>query len=128
MTTPPKKVFVTNKGGHNYSDAERFGELIFMTEGSQNRFAVSSTYRAFIDAMSDSNENDYLLITSMNVLNAIAAAIFARKHGRLNLLLFNRGKYEARELDIDSLLWIDDPTAGQILTTSEKEPQTDGNL
>lgn len=118
-----RKVYVTNKGGHNYSDAERFGELVFMTEGSQNRFAVSAIYRSFIDAMADSHPDDYLLVTSMNVLNSVASAIFARKHGRLNLLLFNRGRYEARELNIDSLLWLDDDADGQNLTNTEKEDQ-----
>lgn len=115
------KVYVINKGGHNYSDAARFGELIFMSEGSQNRFAVSATYRSFVETMQGSNEDDYILVTSMNVLNSIASAIFARKHGRLNLLLFNKGQYEPRELDIDSLLYMDVEPNRQNLTDSNKE-------
>lgn len=103
------KVYITNRGGHDYTDAERFGSLIFLSEGFQNRFAVSSTYRNFIEGMVDSHESDYILVTSMNVLNSVASAIFARKHGRLNLLLFNNGKYQPRELDIDSLLHLDEP-------------------
>ena len=117
------KVYVVNKGGHNYSDATRFGELIFMSEGSQNRFAVSATYRLFVESMQGSNEDDYILVTSMNVLNAVASAIFARKHGRLNLLLFNKGQYEPRELDIDSLLYMDDESSRQNLTVSNKDNQ-----
>ena len=102
-----RRVFITNRGGHNYSDAKRFGELVYMTEGRQNRFAVASIYRTFTEAMDGSSKSDYLLVTSMNVLNSIAAAIFARKHGCLNLLLFKEGRYEPREIDIDSLLYLD---------------------
>lgn len=103
-----QKVYVVNKGGHDYSDARRFGELVYLSEGTQNRFAVSSLYRQFVDVMEGSQPHDYILVTSMNVLNSIAAAVFARKHGKLNMLLFKNGRYEPRELDIDSLLWLDD--------------------
>lgn len=102
----PTKVYVVNRGGHNYSDAERFGKLIYLSEGNQNRFAAGAIYRTFVEVLRDSNEDDYILVTSMNVLNSIASAIFSRKHGKLNLLLFHDGKYEPRELDVDSLLHI----------------------
>lgn len=100
-----RKVFVTNKGGHNYEKAGEYGELIYVTEGTINRFATATIYRAFVDAMAESKEDDFLLVTSMNVMNAIGAAVFARKHGRLNILLYREGKYIPRELDIDSLLY-----------------------
>lgn len=99
-----KKVYITNRGGHNYEKAAQFGELVFVTEGTLNRFSTSTIYRAFVDAMQGSSEDDYMLITSMNVVNAIGAAVFARKHGKLNLLLYREGQYVPRELDIDALL------------------------
>ena len=99
-----RKVYIPNKGGHDYSGAARFGEIIFVTEGTQDRFAIANMYRAFIDAMADSNERDYFLPSSMNILNAIGAAVFARKHGRINFLLFRNGEYIEREVDIDSLI------------------------
>ena len=99
-----RKVFIPNKGGHDYSRAAEFGEIVFVTEGTQNRFAVANLYRAFIDAMVDSDKMDYFVPSSMNILNAIGAAVFARKHGRLNFLLFREGEYIEREVDIDSLI------------------------
>ena len=99
-----RKVFIPNKGGHDYSKAAKFGELVFVTEGTQDRFAVSNIYRAFVDAMADSDKMDYFLPSSMNTLNTIGAAVFAKKHGRLNFLLFSEGKYIEREVDIDSLI------------------------
>ncbi len=102
------KVYVTNRGGHSYEAAEKFGEIIYITEGTLNRFATSTLYRAFIDGMAESQPEDYILITSMSIVNAIGAAVFARKHGCLNLLLYRSGEYILREINIDSLLTEED--------------------
>jgi len=104
MTNRRHKVFVTNRGGHSYEAAEKYGEVVYVTEGTLNRFATSSLYRAFVDSMAESQPEDYILITSMSIVNAIGAAVFARKHGCLNLLLYRSGEYVLREINIDSLL------------------------
>lgn len=91
-----KKVFVVNKSSHDFSAAENFGEIIFLSEGSINRYATSSMVRQFGEIMADSNEHDYIVPCSLNVMNSIACAIFARKHGKLNLLLYQNGKYIER--------------------------------
>ncbi len=98
------KVYVTNRGGHSYDAAEKYGEIVYITEGTLNRFATSTIYRAFVDGMAESRPEDYILITSMSIVNAIGAAVFARKHGCLNLLLYRSGEYILREIDIDSLV------------------------
>lgn len=108
MTDTNRKVFVTNRGGHSYEAAERFGEIVYITEGTLNRFATATIYRAFVDGMKDSQPEDYILITSMSIVNAIGAAVFARKHGRLNLLLYRQEEYILREIDIDSLIQIEE--------------------
>jgi hypothetical protein len=99
-----RKVYIPNQGGYNYSDAERFGKLIYVTTGNINRFEISSIYRTFVEAMAESDKNDFFMPTSLSVLNTIGGAVFAAKHGRLNLLVFKDGKYLPRELDINSLL------------------------
>jgi hypothetical protein len=95
-----KKVFVPNEGaGHDYSDAERYGELVFVTGGSINPFDTGVMNRAWSSALADSSPSDYLVVTSLNSLCMIGAAQFAIKHKRLNLLLFSsRGKYRKREI------------------------------
>jgi hypothetical protein len=82
------KVFVPNEGaGHDYSDAERYGELVFVTGGSINPFDTGVMNRAWSSALADSSPSDYLVVTSLI------------KHKRLNLLLFSsRGKYRKREI------------------------------
>jgi hypothetical protein len=91
-------VFIVNKSCHNYSDAKRFGKLVFMTEGTINRYAVSIVYREFITYMKDSDPEDFILVTGMSTMLAVACGIFSAQHGRLNLLLFKKGRYLERTL------------------------------
>lgn len=90
------KVYVVNKSAHDFSPAESYGEVIFLSEGSMNRYATNSMIRQFEDAMKDSQPNDYIVPCSLNVMNSIACAIFAHKHGKLNLLLYKNGVYIER--------------------------------
>lgn len=91
-------VYIVNKSSHNFSEAEKFGKLVFMSEGRLNRYATNDMVRKFSDAMRNSTKEDYLLPCSLNTANVMAGAIFARKHGRLNLLLFkpSTGEYIER--------------------------------
>ena len=99
------KVFVINKGGHDFSSARRFGTLVFLSEGSTSKFATNKIYRSFVRKLNDSKPGDFILITGLTVMSSIACAIFARKHGRLNLLIFDGAtSYSRRTLEIDSLL------------------------
>jgi len=106
-----KKVFVVNHGCHDLSDAERFGELVFLSEGAINRYAVSNMYREFVQYLKDSNKEDFLLITGLSIMSSLACSIFARMHGRINLLLYKAsrtsevdGHYIERTVMFDELL------------------------
>lgn len=94
------RVFIVNKSAHDFSDAERFGTLVFITEGKLNRFSANDMHRqaALVFAESVSTIHDYIVPCSLNVLNSIVCATFACKHGRLNLLLFKQGKYIERNI------------------------------
>ena len=92
----PTKVFIVNKSSHDFQPAEKYGEVVFLSEGSMNRYATNSMVRQFTDAMENSSPGDYIVPCSLNVMNSIACAIFAHRHGRLNLLLFKDGIYIER--------------------------------
>ena len=97
----PKNVFIVNKSAHDFSAARDFGRITFMSEGPMNRYSCNNMYRVFSDSMKKSTKNDYIVPCSLNVMNAIACAIFAHKHGTLNLLLFKEGKYLERNLVLE---------------------------
>ncbi len=92
------KVYIVNNGGHDYTDALRFGDLVFCTHGTLDKFDTSQMYRELADAMFDSQPEDFILLTSLTSLCCIAAAIFAQKHGQLHLLLHKGGQYLPRSL------------------------------
>ena len=94
-----KRVYVVNKSVHDFSAAVEFGELIYLSEGSINRFNTSQIYRKFYPILKDSNKTDYILITGLTVMNLVAAFIFAIKHRRLNLLLFKSYRGEKEYLE-----------------------------
>jgi len=104
MDKENRKVFVTNKGGHDFSDAERFGELVFLTEGRVNRYSINTLYRELVDATNNAKTDDYLLVSSLNILNALASSILSYKFGVVNYLLFNDGEYLVRTIRYDYLL------------------------
>jgi hypothetical protein len=95
-------IYVVNKGGHDLSAAMKHGEkLIFLSEGEQNRFALNSMYRKFKPILDESQPDDFLLMTGLTNMCAVASAIFGHKHGRVNWLLFYDGRYIKRTILLD---------------------------
>jgi len=91
-----KKVYIVNRSSHDFSAAEQFGELVFLSEGPMNRYSTNNMYRVFKEVMEESSGDDYIVPCALNVMNSIACALFAYKHGKLNLLLFKDGSYIER--------------------------------
>lgn len=92
------KVFIVNKSNHDFSEATKFGEITFLSEGPMNRYSTNNMARIFEDVLKDSHKDDFIVPCSLNVMNIIAGAIFAKKHGCINLLLFKDGRYIERNL------------------------------
>jgi hypothetical protein len=93
----PTKVYIPNKSGHNYKDAERYGELVFITAGVQNKYSVNHMVRIWQEVIKDSSPEDCIVLTGLNIICAIGCAVFARKHGRINLLIWRNERYIKRE-------------------------------
>lgn len=101
-------VYIVNKGGHDYSDAKRFGSLEFLSEGAVSPFSVNKIYRDFAMRLRRSSPDDFILLTSLTILNVVATSCFSFLHnGRLNILLFRNGRYIERRLELKELLTSD---------------------
>ena len=48
--------------------------------------------------IANSSPKDYIVITGLSVITAMAAAMFAAKHRQLNLLLWDHGRYQSCNL------------------------------
>jgi hypothetical protein len=97
LTKP--KVFVCNKSSHDFRPALKFGELVFVTKGEVNKFALTEIYRQFHEAMKDSTDDDFFLPTSLPILCAIGTGILAHRHGRVRFLLYRSDAYIIRTVD-----------------------------
>ena len=83
-----KKVLIVNDSGHDYSAAERFGELVILSTGNIAKFDVTRMHRTFAPELDQSSPDDFILQSGPSVMNCVACAYFAALHNRLNLLLF----------------------------------------
>lgn len=92
------KVFVINDCGHDYSEAKRFGELVYLTKGQVPSFNTNKNYRTLLNKMKSASDGDYILVTSLASLNCIAGWIIGHLGLSLNLLLFKDGRYLKRRL------------------------------
>ncbi len=101
-------VWIPNKAGHTFADAERFGELRYLTEGTVNRYSANSMYRTFSEQMENAHSYDFLLVSSLSILNSIASGILAYKFGLVNYLLFKNGVYLERSVNYSSLITRED--------------------
>ena len=93
-----KMVYIPNRGPHDYSEAKSFGQLIYCTEGSLDKFDTSQMFRELTAAMADAQPEDYILLTSLASLCSVACAVFAHRFGRLNLLIHRGQGYVERSL------------------------------
>lgn len=98
------KVYVVSKGFHDWEKASAFGEVVFLSKAPVNRMAVSCMARRFIPELENSSPDDLIVISGLSVMNTIAGAIFAMKHRRLNLLIYDsdNDRYVKRELIFDN--------------------------
>jgi hypothetical protein len=91
------KVYIVNKGCHDHSDAKRFGELTYLSDTALNRYATSNMFREFMPKLKKSSPDDYILLTGLSVMGAVACSIFAFLHGRINLLLYKSTRKEGEK-------------------------------
>ena len=97
------KVYVINKSAHDFSKAEKFGTLHFLSRGAMSKYATNRIFRQFEEELVGATDEDYILLTSLTVMNVIACVMFALRFKKLNLLLLKDDDYVARKLDLSEV-------------------------
>jgi len=97
-----RKVFVLNNGGKDYSDAERFGDIVFCTQGSLDKWNISQMYRDLEMALMDAQADDLILLDSLASLCSTASAMMAFRFGEVHYLIYKDGKYIQRDLMLEN--------------------------
>ena len=99
------KVFIPNRGFHDFSEAAKYGELVYLTEGLvKPNTSVNQLYRLLSEKMADSTDEDMLLVCSLSILNAVAASILTHKHGAVNYLIYRQrnGTYRRNRVVLEN--------------------------
>ena len=89
------RVYVVNKSSHDYSPAEDFGKIIYLSYKSLSPFGTSKLFRSFSEKLKGSEWDDFILVSGLSIMTAIACCIFVSKHKRLNLLIYNHAELKA---------------------------------
>ena len=84
-----KKVFVANFNNQDVSPAERFGQLVYLTEGSTNIFNTNKLVVEIKSKLEEIRDTDFLLVSGHSIVNIIASSIILFKYGILNVLIYD---------------------------------------
>ena len=83
------KVYVVNNTNHDYSKAEQYGELVYVTKGKLPIFKTN-TVRAMLEkGLVKFTKDDYLLISGPAIVNIMAATILYNKFDTVKFLVFD---------------------------------------
>ena len=83
------KVYVVNNTNHDYSKAELYGELVYVTKGKLPIFKTN-TVRAMLEkGLVKFTKDDYLLISGPAIVSVMAAIILFNKFDTVKFLVFD---------------------------------------
>ena len=83
------KVYVVNNTNHDYSKAEQYGELVYITKGKLPIFKTN-TVRAMLEkGLVKFTKDDYLLISGPAIVSVMAATILYNNFDSVKFLVFD---------------------------------------
>jgi hypothetical protein len=83
------KVYIVNNANHDYSKAEQYGELVYVTRGKLPIFKTN-TVRAMLEkGLVKFTKDDYLLISGPAIVSVMAATVLYNKFDTVKFLVFD---------------------------------------
>ena len=99
------KVYIINESGHDFSAARQFGKLIFITQGRVVGRQLNKHFRSAEEALRDFSSEDYILCTSLQILNFVVGYIIGWRHvSPIQVLYYHNGGYIILRYDFSQLL------------------------
>jgi hypothetical protein len=102
-----RKVYVLGDGGHDYSDAERFGKLVFLNIPRHMKWDIAQLYEALQEGLSEAEPNDLLIVSHLASHCCVATALLVEWFGRVNFLIYRKDRYEEHKLVVNADVTID---------------------
>lgn len=109
-----RRVYVTNYAGHNYTKAESYGELRFVTQGYVNFKDRDRLVYDLATKIADSRPDDYLLLSGHLIVNIVCFQLWMTKHNRCRILSWSNrwSKYETDEYEVPHMEQVIEITGG----------------
>lgn len=94
------KVYVANYAAHDFSTAERYGELRFITKGFISFQGLDRVKYQVAEGLRDTSAEDWLALSGANILNVLAALLWYDKHRVVKILNFDKNSRQYREITV----------------------------
>ena len=95
-----RKIFVVSTGRHDISQAEEYGEVVALTEGTIS-LNMSELAVNLSDKLKDFNQEDYILLSGNLAANFVAGMIMGiKKFQFIKVLIYNSKKLQYFEKTI----------------------------
>lgn len=99
------RVFIVNLSAHDFKEAEKYGELVFLTKGRVNGKKINKHARDFVEKLKGMTSRDWILFTSLQSLNWLLGYIMGRMNiNPVNILYYSNKKYLEFQLDFSNLM------------------------
>lgn len=85
-----RKIYVVNYKEQDLREAEKYGELVYLTEGVVNIFNMDSIMFRLSRGLRNMTPDDMILLSGSPILNAIACMIASKKHGHVDVLIYDK--------------------------------------
>lgn len=97
-------VYVVNHTGNDYSDAKRFGQIVYLSKGPYEQDELDHVLDKIKNYIADSYPTDYLVLDGARLLCSYAFTLWMVKHGHVNLLQWNpsfsKRNYEEKRISL----------------------------
>ncbi len=85
------KVYVANfQADRDFTQAEKFGEVVFITQGYLDLKKLDKFRLAFEEFLERADASDYIILTGPSVIKALVIVIWYAKFGYVNILSWNK--------------------------------------
>jgi len=87
----PRKIYTPKRLGHDYSDAEKYGEIFVVYDKHQSPFQIRTAREIAEDFLKQHppNDGDLLLVSGPATLNIVLANCILTRIRRLGMLIFH---------------------------------------
>lgn len=95
------RVFVANFAGHDYTKAEQYGELVFITKGFISFQSLDRVKYQVALSVAESHSDDWLALSGTNIVNVLAAVLWFSMHRTVKILNFDKNTGKYREIILE---------------------------